>query len=102
MAHRLGLQVLIALAIAVLVGQTASSAADKSHEGLVVKVSGDQMTMTNLQGKNQHTHNVPKEAKITVDGKPAQLSDLKEGFHVTVWMNDEKAVAKIVAHSKAK
>ena len=39
---------------------------------------------------------------MTIDGKPAKLEDLKEGFHVVVALGEKHLVTKIEAHSKAK
>jgi hypothetical protein len=55
-----------------------------THEGKVVKVDGAKLTMTDKDGKNEHTHIVPATAKVTVDGKDAKLGDLKPGQAVKV------------------
>lgn len=76
-------------------------AEEKSHEGLVVKTAEGKLTMTLMDGNNEHSHDVTKETKVTLDDKPAKLEDLKKGFHIKVWM-DGKKVTKIEGHSKAK
>jgi hypothetical protein len=82
-------------------------AADKekgtTHEGKVVKAGDGKLTMTDKDGKNQHTHNVPATAQITCDGKECKLEDLKEGFFVRVTRAGDAAqtVTKIEARSKA-
>jgi hypothetical protein len=55
-----------------------------THEGKVLKVEGDKLTMTDKDGKNPHTHAVPADAKITLDGKEVKLEDLKAGSPVKV------------------
>jgi hypothetical protein len=91
--------VLVALALVMLFAQPAL-AAEETHEGIVVKAGQGKLTMTDKDGKNQHTHNVPLEAKITCDGKPCRLEDLKEGFSVKVTTKDDRTVATIEAKSK--
>ena len=61
------------------------------------------LTMTDKEGKKEHTHVVPKDAKITCDGKECKLDDLKKGFMVKVTMDkkDNKLqVTRIEAKSK--
>jgi hypothetical protein len=58
----------------------------KAHEGIVVSASGGKLTMTDKDGKNEHTHVVPADAKISLDGKPSKLEDLQKGFFVKVIM----------------
>lgn len=48
------------------------------------------------------TREVGKEATVTIDGKPAKLEDLKEGFYVAVALGAKHLATKIDAHSKAK
>jgi hypothetical protein len=63
-----------------------------THEGKVVKVEAGKLTMTDKDGKNEHTHAIPADAKITLDGKASKLEDLKAGqsVKVTVEKKDEK------------
>ena len=71
-----------------------------THEGKVVKVEVGKLTMTDKEGKNQHTHAVPATAKITLDGKEAKLEDLKAGAKVKVTtekVGDKIQVTKIEA-----
>lgn len=48
------------------------------------------------------THDVDKDAKITLDGKATKLEDLKEGYHVIVTTHGKHGIVKIEAHSKDK
>ena len=65
-----------------------------THEGKVVKVEAGKLTMTDKDGKNEHTHAVPADAKITFDGKEAKLEELKAGSKVKV--TTEKKGDKVV------
>jgi len=79
---------------------TADDAKANTHDGKVVKVEGTSVTMTDKDGKNKHTHKVPATASITVDGKAAKLSDLKEGMPIKVTtekLGDKMVVTKIEA-----
>jgi hypothetical protein len=77
-------------------------AEEKSHEGLVVSAAAGKLTMTMSDGSKKHSHEVGTDAKVTIDGKPAKLEDLKEGFHIKVTQDDKKMVTKIEASSMAK
>ncbi|MCI0699564.1 MAG: hypothetical protein L0241_00565 [Planctomycetia bacterium] len=68
-----------------------------THEGKVVKVQAGKLTMTDKDGKNEHSHIVPATAKITLDGKAAKLTDLKPGQPVKVKI--EKKEDKLVVVS---
>ncbi len=71
------------LALTVLVSGTAVYAGSKNtHEGKVVNVKGDKLTME-TKGK-EHSHAVAPTAKITCDGKQCKLNDLKAGTFVRV------------------
>jgi Cu/Ag efflux protein CusF len=71
-----------------------------THEGKVVKVEGAKLTMSDKDGKKQHTHAIPATAKITVDGKAAKLSDLKAGEPVKITaekQGDKNVITKVEA-----
>lgn len=93
-------QVLVALAVALFASQATSG--DKDHEGLVVKAGGGKLTMTFKGDTKKHTHDVAKDAKISLDGKSAKLEEPKEGFHVSVRMDAKHVLTRIDAHSKKK
>ena len=76
-------------------------AADSVHEGHIVKVAANKLTMAG-KDKKEHTHDVAKEAVITLDGKKAKLEDLKPHMHAKVTMDDKHTITKIEAHSKDK
>lgn len=98
MVHRmLGLS-LAALMMALFVSQVVD-AAEKTHEGKVVKAGDGKLTMTDKKGENKHTHDVAANAKITCDGKACKLEELKEGTFIRVTTDDEnnKRATKIEA-----
>src|SRR5262245_58621271 len=71
-----------------------------THEGKVVKVETGKLTMADKEGKNQHTHVIKADTKITLDGKESRLEDLKAGYPVKVTVEkkgDENIVTKIEA-----
>jgi len=87
------------IALMVVISAPAMSADDKAdtHDGKVVKVDGEKLTMTDKAGK-EHTHAVSKIAKVTIDGKDAKLADLKAGQDITVTVDKDKSeVTKIDA-----
>lgn len=72
----------------------------KTHDGKVVSMTGDKLTMTCSDGK-QHSHTVAKDAKVTCDGKASKASDLKAGTPVRVTPHkDDKNVATAVESGK--
>jgi|SRR4051812_31467610 len=76
---------------------------DNTHSGLVVKAGDNKLTMTDKDGKNEHTHDVAKDAKITCDGKECKLEDLQKGTMVTVTVasqGDKKFATKIEGKKK--
>jgi len=77
---------ILLLALAVVFLTTAPVLADNAttHEGLVVKAGDGKLTMTDKDGKNQHTHDVAADAKITCDGKECALDKLEKGCTVKV------------------
>lgn len=75
----------------------------KAHEGKVVQASQNKLTMTDVNGANQHSHLVPSSATITCDGTPCKLEDLREGYHVAVTMDEaNNTVTRIEAKSSTK
>jgi hypothetical protein len=79
---------LAALMMMVFVCQVVD-AAEKTHEGKVIKAADGKLTMTDKKGENKHTHDVAANAKITCDGKTCKLEDLKEGTMVRVTTDDD-------------
>jgi hypothetical protein len=81
----------------VLFWVTTTSAAD-THQGKVVETSTGKLTMTDMAGKNQHTHDISSNAAVSRDGKTAVLADLKAGDMVTVTIEkqgEKPAVTKV-------
>jgi len=86
-----------------LVGGHALAAEEKTIDNLKIgKVDGTKITVESDKG-DKHTAEVAGDAKITLDGKAAKLSELKEGtkVKVTIKKDDGKiTVLKIEASSK--
>lgn len=102
MIYRLPFLAAVALAVVALAGLSVRAADDKVHEATVVKAGDGKITLT-LKGDDQkHTHDVAKDAKITLDDKKAKLEELKEGFPAKVTMDTKFVVTKIDAKSKKK
>jgi hypothetical protein len=84
----------------VVCGGCTSRPTASTHQGKVVEVSGNQLTMTDLAGGNQHSHDVVANATITCAGTTCTLADLKAGFTVTVTLEqqgEQTQVTKIEA-----
>ena len=90
----------VALVFVFLAGAPVLADDAKTHEGVVVKAADGKLTMTDKDGKNEHSHDVAKDATITCGGKECKLEDLKRGYSVkvTTEKKDDKVWAtKIVA-----
>lgn len=76
-------------------------AGDNSHDGTVVSVTSSKLVMKSLDGK-EHSHSIGDQAKVTLDGKPAQADKLTAGtkIRVTTLDGDIKVATGIEAISK--
>jgi hypothetical protein len=101
MLHRVLSVFLVALALAVWASAPAGAA--DMHQGKVVEVGAGKLTMTDMAGKNQHSHEVATDAAITCEGKKCGLSDVKVGDMVTVTTDtkDGKTLATKIEAKKA-
>jgi len=101
MLHRVLSVFLVALALALWASAPAGAA--DMHQGKVVEVGAGKLTMADMAGKNQHTHEVATNAAITCGGKTCGLSDVKAGDMVTVTTDtkDGKTVATKIEAKKA-
>ncbi len=81
----------------------APALAANSHSGKVVEAGNGKLTMTDTAGQNQHTHDVPADAKILCSGKPCGLTDLKAGdtIKVTLGKKDDQTVVTMIRDGKA-
>lgn len=78
---------------------------DAAHMGIVVSAENGMLTMTDKDGKNEHSHAVSAEAKISCDGKECKLEDLEKGCHVKVTIAEKdgkKWAVKIEAKKEKK
>ena len=89
-----------AMAFVVLAGPQLLAVEEKVHEVTVVKAGDGKITLTFKGDEKKHDHDVAKDAEITLDGKKAELEDLKEGFPAKVTLDDKFLVHKIEAKSK--
>lgn len=104
MVTRLLVAFFAALALTAFTSSPSWAVADDkgdSHEGLVVSAAGGKLTMTDKDGKNEHSHEVAADAKVSCDGKECKLEDLKKGTSVKVTTKGKKAI-KIEASTKKK
>ena len=78
-----------------------SKTSEATHDGKVVRVTGDKLTTTAHDG-TEHHHTVAKDAAVTHDGKACKAADLKAGAEVRVTTHaGDKSVATRVASGKA-
>ncbi len=74
----------LAALVAALLFAGSTALAAESHEGRVVKAGGGKLTMTDKDGKNEHSHEVASDAVITLDGKDCKLDDVPKDSWVKV------------------
>jgi len=91
-------------ALAVFAGASLAKddAAGDTHSGVVVSAGEGKLTMSDKDGKNEHTHDVAADAKVSCDGKACKLEDLKKGASVKVTTKDKKAIKIEASLKKAK
>lgn len=102
MTYRIPFLAVTALALVALAGTQLLAADDKMQEATVVKAGDGKITLTFKGNDKKHTHDVAKNAKITLDDKEAKLETLKEGFPIKVMMDDKFVIVHIEAKSKKK
>ena len=102
MMSRISFLAISAVWLVALAAPTLLAADDKVHEATVVKAGEGKITLTFKGDDSKHTHDVAKDATITLDGKKVKLEELKEGFPVKATMDDKFVVHKIEAESKKK
>ena len=78
----------------------AVNASEKTHTGLIVSTTADKLVMTDEEGKNEHSHKITADTQVTLDGKDAQITDLKAGQKVSVTIKNGNVTA--VAAKSAK
>jgi hypothetical protein len=66
----------------------------QSHEGMVVSASADQVSMKAADGK-EHTFKINEMTRVTVNGKPGKLTDLKPGIQIRVMVDQAGKVASV-------
>jgi hypothetical protein len=94
-----GLALGFTFAALVLFVNAPALAAD-THQGKVVEASAGKLVMTDMEGKNQHTMEIPSDATILCEGKTCGLTDVKAGDVVTVTTDkkgDKTQVTKVEA-----
>ena len=67
-------------------------------DGTVVSVTSDKLTMTGKDGK-EHSHALTATTKVTCDGKPCTVADLKAGTQIRVTA-DRHSASRIEAIDK--
>jgi hypothetical protein len=88
------------LFIAVALFWVSNIFAADTHQGKVVETSAGKLTMTDMAGNNQHTHDISSTAAVSRDGKTAVLTDLQAGDAVTVTLEkqgEKPGVTKVEA-----
>jgi len=71
------------------------------HQGKVVGTVTGKLTMTDVEGKNQHTMSIPMNAVVTREGKTVPLTELQPGDMITV-STEKKGEASEVIKVEAK
>jgi ribosome maturation factor RimP len=109
MKNRLVAVCLAAVALVLFVGVRALADEKQKDtknqmEGKIVRIEGNKIVMTDKDGKNEHTHTLAADAKVSLDGKDARLTDLKKDqmVRVTTKEGDPTQAVRIEALDKNK
>ena len=89
----------VAVSLIVQTGLRSVAADEQVHEAKLVKAGDGKITLTMQGGTDKHTHEVDKDAKITLDDKEAKLDELKDGLRVKVIINEKSVVTKIEGYT---
>jgi hypothetical protein len=96
----LGLGLLVVVAFAMADDKTSAKAPNKI-EGTITSVSGNTLTVTGLDKKEQ-TFTLGADSAVICDGKACKPADLKPGLKVMVTLKegDPKSAARVEAFDK--
>lgn len=97
----LGAAALTIFAVALL---TTVSGCSQSYAGKVLSTSPDSVTVSQPKDPTPDKHKVAPDAKVTLDGRPAKLGDLKPGDSVRVTTQkrgDHEVAVAVNAHREA-
>jgi hypothetical protein len=89
--------VLFAVVCLLVAGPVMAADDAKTHDGLVVSSAEGKLVMSDKDGKNEHTHQIGADSKITLDGKAAKITDLKKGDKVKVTTGEGGKVLAVAA-----
>ena len=78
----------------------AKDVADGIHTGVVVSTTAEKLVMSDEDGKNEHSHTITADTKVTLDSKDAAITDLKAGQKVSVTVKDGKVTVVAAESSK--
>jgi hypothetical protein len=87
------------LALALLANGAVLAGKTDTHEGKLVSVKQNKITME-VKGGKEVSHDVAPTAKITCDGKDCKLSELKTNILIRVTVDDANRATRIEASTK--
>jgi len=84
-------------------GKSTAVGAGETQQGKVIVAGAGKLTMEDLRGNMQYTHEVAPNAEIMCEGKKCGLSDVKMGdlVQVTIDKQGDKTVATRIEVKKA-
>lgn len=82
----------------------AKEAPDGTHDGKVVSATDEKLVMSDKVDGKEHSHALPADTKVCIDGKPGKIENLKAGMLIRVTMKSDvkNATARIEALEKNK
>jgi hypothetical protein len=101
MAGRILSLALVMILIATVSVQVATAADPLLHEGTVVSAAAGKLAIKDKAGKDQ-SFAIDGATKVTVNGKPGRLEDLKESMPVQVMVDDKGKVLTVSTVDKQK
>ena len=92
---------LVVSLLAMYLAQVAAAADPQLHEGTVVSAGAGKLAIKDKAGKD-HSFALDGGTRITVNGKPGRLEDLKESMPVQVMVDDKGKVLTVSTVDKEK
>ena len=93
--------VAFASVVGLFVWATAQAADPQLHEGTVVSAGAGKVVIKDKAGKDQ-SFAVDAATRVTVNGKPGRIEDLKESTRVQVMIDDKGMVLSVATIDKEK
>lgn len=91
----------VAAVVLMLAAFSQPALAGEAVQGTVVSVQSNAIVLTTADSGEQTTVPIDEDTRVTIDGKEAQVSELKTGMTVSVSAFEDEAADQIAASSQS-